>query len=250
MNPTNKLIVVPILVFLTAAVRADDISSEKLLSDAQQAASAGDSGRAVELLTEAIQRDPELMNVYYLRGREHFRLGKVDESVADFDKFVKLRPGVELRQWERGISYYYAGQYENGAKQFELYQTYHDNDVENSVWRYLCAARVDGVAKARANMLPIKNDTRVPMMQIYGLFRGRLMTDDVLIAAKAGDPEPRVLNTRLFYAHVYIGLYHEANGDQRLARQHILKAADDHKIGHYMWDVAKVHADRFRATAE
>jgi lipoprotein NlpI len=148
--------------------------------------------------------------------------------------------------WERGISYYYAKEFEKGAKQFELYQTYHDNDVENSVWRYLCVARAEGVEKARRTMLPIKNDPRVPMMQIYGMYLGQLTPDDVLKTAREGEPNEQTLTRRLFYAHLYIGLYHEAAGTSDEARKHIA-LAEKHKIGHYMWDVAHVHAELFRA---
>src|SRR5688500_16623554 len=117
--------------------------------------------------------------------------------------------------------------------QFELYQTYHDQVVENSVWRYLCVARTEGIEKAQANMLPISEDRRVPMMQIYDLYRGKLKPDDVLAAAKAGEPTKEVLNSRLFYTHLYLGLWHEAAGRAAEAKEHILKA-EEHKIGHYM----------------
>ena len=167
------------------------------------------------------------------------------ESVADFDKYVQLDPKAESQQWERGISYYYAGEFAKGAKQFELYQTFHDQDVENSTWRYLCVARADGVAKAQANMLPIENDSRVPMMQIFDLYRGKLQPADVLKAAEAGSPTKENLNTRLFYTHLYLGLWHEAAGRADEAKKHILEA-EQHKIGHYMWDVAHVHAERLR----
>ena len=52
---------------------------------------------------------------------------------------------------------------------------------------------------------------------------------------------------RLFYTHLYLGLYYEAAGKEKLARGHLIKAADDHRIGHYMWDVAHVHANILRA---
>ena len=160
----------------------------ELLKQASQAASRGDSAKAVELTSRAIEKDAKLAAAYYLRGREHFRLGKIEKSVADLDHYVRLRPDQESRQWERGISYYYAKQYKQGAAQFELYQTFHDNDVENSVWRFLCMVGDVGVEKARQVMLPIKNDRRVPMMQIFDLYRGKLQPQDVLAAAKAGDP--------------------------------------------------------------
>lgn len=230
------------LMFTGARSYAD--GSADGLQDARKAASAGDSQRAVALLSEVIQADPKVAAAYYLRGRERFRLGEVDASLADFDRYVQLQPDVEPRQWERGISCYYAGKYKQGARQFELYQTFHANDVENSVWRYLCMARSDGVQKARAAMLPIRNDRRVPMMEIYRLFRGQLAPRDVMQAARAGEPAADALNQRLFYAHLYVGLFHEAAGNSEDARRHIEQAWKEHRIGHYMWDVARVHGER------
>ena len=80
------------------------------------------------------------------------------------------------------------------------------------------------------------------MMQIFDMFRGKIKPDDVLEVAKAGEPDANTLNRRLFYAHLYIGLFYEAAGKADLAKKHIAKAAN-HKIGHYMWDVARVHFD-------
>lgn len=217
---------------------------------------------AANLLSQVIQRltqDPagdsaQLADAYYLRGRAQFRLAKFRESLADFDKFVELRPKLASRQWERGIACYYAEEFKKGAEQFALYQTYHDNDVENSVWRYLCMARTEGVEKARAAILPIRNDPRVPMMAVYDLYRGRLKPDDVLAAAAVDGVEGDQLSSQLFYARLYVGLYFEAAGDRDAARKYLLLAADEHRetrgVNRYMWDVARVHADRLREAKE
>jgi hypothetical protein len=106
-------------------------------------------------------------------------------------------------------------------------------------------ARQEGVEKARQTLLPIENDRRVPMMQVYALYQGKLSPDEVLKAAEAEVPNKEALNIRLFYAHLYIGLWYEAAGNGELARKHIFEA-EKHKIGHYMWDVARVHAERLR----
>jgi lipoprotein NlpI len=233
---------------LSAVALADD-TEEDLLQKAAQDSARGNVEQAIGLLTEVITKNPKQSLAFYLRGRENFRAGKIKESVSDLDKHVTLEPKAESRQWERGISYYYAGEFEKGAKQFELYQTFHDQDVENSTWRYLCVARQDGVDKAVKNLLPITDDRRVPMMQIYDLYRGKLKPADVLAAAEAGEPSKEALNQRLFYAHLYIGLWHEAAGEKDLAKKHILEA-EKHKIGHYMWDVAHVHADLLRPPAK
>src|SRR5688572_25487070 len=153
------------LVACNQLAKADD-SEEDLLQKATQASVRGDIDQAIGVLTEVITKNPKQSLAYYRRGCANFRAGKIRESVSDLDKHVELElatakdPKAEARQWERGISYYYAGEFEKGAKQFELYQTYHDQDVENSTWRYLCVARSDGLEKARTNLLPISDDRR------------------------------------------------------------------------------------------
>jgi len=79
------------------------------------------------------------------------------------------------------------------------------------------------------------------MMQVYGLYQGKLTPEDVLSAVRGGDPSEDALHQRLFYAHLYLGLYHEVRGDKAAAKKHVAEA-ERRKIGHYMWDVAAVHA--------
>ncbi|MEQ8791027.1 MAG: tetratricopeptide repeat protein [Pirellulaceae bacterium] len=233
------------------AQSAQSPSAEDLLRQAARAAGKGESAKAVEMANRAIELDPTQADAYYLRGRENFRLGNMKQSLADFDKYVAMRPAAASRQWERGITCYYAGEFEKGAKQFELYQTYHDNDVENSVWRYLCVARDEDVQQARKTILPIKDDRRVPMMQVYRLFRGELKPNDVLEACRRDEPDEADLAARLFYANLYLGLYYEAQGESQLAKQHIFAAAANDKpnprVNRYMWDVARIHAEQMRA---
>jgi lipoprotein NlpI len=190
-----------------------------------------------------IELAPDNASVFHARGSSRFKGGDVKGSIADFDREIGLEPNSERRHWQRGLSYYYDGQYAQGAKQFELYQTYDASDVENVVWRYLCQAKVDGVEKARADMLPLANsDGRVPMMKIYDLYLGRAAPQDVLARAQSGEPSETELTHRLFYAHLYLALYYESIGDTENLRKQMFEA-EKLEISHYMWDVAKVHAD-------
>lgn len=235
---------------LDVAASAAD-APEDLVRQAGRLAVQGKSAEAVAELTKALAAQPTLATAYYLRGREHFRLGKIKESAADFDKYVELAPDFASRQWERGITLYYAERFADGAKQFEDYQTFHNQDVENSVWRYLCVARAQNVMKAKATMLPIEQDPRVPMMDIFEMYRGNRTPAEVLKAAEAGNPSPEVLAGRLFYAHLYLGLYFEAQGDAAQAKKYIALAADkklaeNPRINGYMWDVARIHHERMK----
>lgn len=218
----------------------DDDPSQKLWSKYRSAMVQGKLVMAEKVLTELIEVDEKNSTAFYLRGRLRFQLAKPKASVSDLDMHVKLSPKMESRQWERGISMYYARQFKKGAEQFELYQTYHDNDVENSAWRFLCTAKSLGIEEARKNLLPIRNDTRVPMMQIYKMFKGELSPEKVLDAALSESRSEPEKNSALFYANLYVGLLKEVEGKSEESQEYISEAKK-HKIAHYMWDVANVH---------
>jgi lipoprotein NlpI len=194
--------------------------------------------------------DPKLAEAYDHRGSEQFKLGHIAESLADFDRFLELRPEARDAHWKRGISCYYAGKYDEGRKQFELGKVVYKDDVENAAWHFLCVAKLSGLDKARAALLEIGTDKRVPLMEVYALYAGKAKAEDVLAAARAGKPGADELNERLFYGHLYLGLYADAAGDRKQALEHLAKAAEDHKIDHYMWDVARVHLALLRKEAK
>lgn len=257
---------------------AEDQSAEETLSEAMSAARDGRHKEALELVNRAIAAAPKNAQARYVRGllyesldrhadavadfgraidlspraadaydhrgSERLKLGEIDAAIADFDRAIELEPAREPGHWKRGIAYYFAGRNAEGRKQFEGYQTVDDNDVENAVWRFLCMAREEGPESAKHELLKIKRDRRVPMMEVYELFAGRATPDDVLAAARAGEPEVAELNQRLFYAEYYLGLHAEATGDAAAARRHIEQAVKEHALPkHYMWDMARVHAD-------
>ena len=203
--------------------------------------SAKEHNKAIADLDQGLKLQPRTAEAYQLRGSEHFMLGYIQASIADFDKFIEIVPAQEPYHWQRGISYYYAGRYAEGRKQFESHQTVNGNDVENAVWHYLCVARAAGVTNARNSLIKIRQDSRVPMMQVYALFAGQLQPEDVLAAAQAGPASGSQLKGQLFYAHLYLGLFYEAAGDAKLAREHITKAVRDYLEDHYMGEVARVH---------
>jgi lipoprotein NlpI len=196
---------------------------------------------AIADYNQAIKLAPQLPDAWQGRGSTHFKLGQIKESIADFDRFLELAPQQTPHHWQRGTAYYYAGRFEEGRKQFELHQTVNASDVENAVWHFLCVARASSVESARAALIPIQGDSRVPMMEVHALFAGKLKPEDVLKAAGADHPSPARLKRQLFYAHLYLGLYFEAMSDDRKAREHISKAAEEFQTGDYMGDVARVH---------
>jgi lipoprotein NlpI len=186
---------------------------------------------------QAASTDPQAV---FSTAVADFRNGRIAEAAAGFDRVAKMLPAQAPQLWQRGIALYYAGRYADCRAQFESHRTVNPDDVENAAWHFLCVARSTSPEKARAALLPVGPDSRVPMREIYQMFSGKLKPEQVLQAG-AGSSQAQ------FYAHLYVGLYWEALGNSAQAREHIeAAAADRFQVGGYMHDVARVHARMLR----
>jgi lipoprotein NlpI len=202
---------------------------------------------AAKAFTTLIDLDPKTAVAYDKRGDAYLKLGKFKEAVADFDKFLEFRPKFAPEHWRRGIALYYAGKFEDGKKQFDLHRTVNPEDVENSAWHYLCNARATTPKKAREELIPVSKDSRVPMKQVLELFAGKLKPQDVLDAAENAKLKDEELKEARFYAHLYVALYYESEGDAKKTLEHLTTAVEKYKIGHYMWDVGDAHLRLLKA---
>jgi lipoprotein NlpI len=264
---------------LVGPVGADDARDK--LKEAEQALKKGDPTAAEAAAREAARLDPRAPQAQYLLGRalgdqrkstdaikafdaalaldktflwavnarggEQFKLGKIEESIADFDTFLKANSAEAPAHWRRGISLYYAGRYADGAKQFFDGQGEFGSDVENVFWHYLCNSRKDGVEAARKALLKLRGaDGRVPMMRIADLIAGNATPAEVIETAEKAKLDGPAKTEALFYAHLYVGLNYEATGDAAKCQEHLTQAVEKHKIGHYMWDVGNVHLTRMK----
>lgn len=178
----------------------------------------------------------------YAKGEEHFFAGRIREALVEWDAQVKEKPSSLPGHWQRGLALYYAERYADGRAQFEAHQRVNSEDVENAAWHFLCVAKLEGVDAARKAFIPITRDTRVPMKEIHALYAGKGKPEDVLKAAEGGDGISATARDRQrCYAHLYLGLYHEALGDAAKAKAHLLKAAALAPAANYMGRVAVVH---------
>jgi lipoprotein NlpI len=170
------------------------------------------------------------------RAVADFEAGRFAESAARFDSLAKAIPDQAPYLWQRGIALYYAGRYDDCRRQFESHRAVNPDDVENAAWHFLCVARAESPAKAKAALLSVGRDARVPMREVYQMFRGTLTPEQVLSAA---GPQPEAQ----FYGHLYLGVYFEALGMKDRALEHITIAAADRfePSGGYMHMVARVH---------
>lgn len=181
-----------------------------------------------------IEVRPNDASAFVRRGMAYFKLAKISESIRDFDRAEQLEPRLTPYLWQRGLSYYYAERFEEGAKQFEVDLKVNSQDVEETVWRYLCQARTVGAAVARDCLLPVRNDPRPVMRRVYDFYAGNCTSEDLVAAGnKEGDRGN-------FYSNLYLGLYWEAAGDLEKSRSHVAEAVE-YELDDYMWHLARVH---------
>jgi lipoprotein NlpI len=190
---------------------------------------------------EAIARQPEQARYYVQRGMIEFKLGQILASIADFDRAEQLEPALKPYLWQRGLSFYYADRFAEGADQFAADLAVNPNDAEESLWQYLCRSRLIGRQAAQDTLTQahdwLVKDPRPVMRSIYQLYRNACPPEELMANAK-GDREQ-------FYAYLYLGLYYEsgleAERDLAQAQLCIDKAAANFQIEDYMWYLARVH---------
>jgi tetratricopeptide (TPR) repeat protein len=236
-----------ILLHGTTIVNAQDAGAR--LAAAQGRLREGDLDAALEQLEpllDATDLDQQTgrrirdlaAKILHSRGEANFRRARIAESIADFDRQLELEPQRAAEHWQRGIAYYYAGEYEKGARQFELHQTVNPQDVENAAWHFLCLVRAPqgSVEEARKNLISVTVDPRVPMAQIQQMFAGTITPEDVLrVGERAG-------GTAKFYADLYAGLFYEALGRFDESLRLVKLAAENSSAGDsFMRYVAQVH---------
>jgi tetratricopeptide (TPR) repeat protein len=190
---------------------------------------------AVQRLTRRLAAEPHNPQLYIERGMAYFKLRDLVAAIDDFDRAEQLYPALTPYLWQRGLAYYYMERFADGAKQFESDLTVNGQDVEETVWRYLCQAQVHGAPAAREALLPVRNDVRPVMAWVYKLFTGEC--DAEMVIAQHLDAGQR----ERFYSHLYVGLYCEAEHDGERACHYMSQAAAMQVLDDYMGWVAIVH---------
>jgi lipoprotein NlpI len=229
------------------AVEADPKSAEAIDLRGQAYSAQRKHTEALKDFDAALALDSSYLLAQNHRGAARFKLGMIQESLDDFNAYLKVYPKEEPGHWQRGISFYYAGKYTEGAKQFFDGRVVFDDDVENAFWHFLCNARKDGVDRARKYLLALEGvDNRVPMMRVYDMLQGKAKPAEVIETAEKANLEGEARTEALFYAHLYVALYYEAAGDADKCKETLTPAVEKYQIGHYMWDVANIHLARMK----
>jgi len=153
--------------------------------------------------------------------------------------------------WQRGLSLYYAGRFQEGADQFATDVAVNPNDTEEQIWHLLSLSKMEDVgslSKARSQKLTVGRDRRPVMRLVQQLFleEDGNKTEQTLIELTknktAGAASDR------FYAALYLSLYYECLNNP-LSKQYMITAIGTdyaQSVGQRdpMVDVAKVAMQR------
>mmetsp|Transcript_16192 Transcript_16192/g.30485 ORF Transcript_16192/g.30485 Transcript_16192/m.30485 type:complete len:270 (-) Transcript_16192:205-1014(-) len=191
--------------------------------------------------------DVDAARRYISDGMSAFRRGQVRESIALFDQAQALEPRLDPYLWQRGISYYYANDFDKASQQFRRDVQVNPLDVEEIVWDIASQCRGSGGAHqfpiANPLTLPKGQSDRRPIMAVvYQLFQGTTSEHALARFATLGKrPSDE------FYAYLYLGLFAEsALQDDTKAEWYLRQALHTdytQTLGtrDYMTDVARVH---------
>lgn len=237
------------IALISEAIRVNPQESRWWHLRAQMNSLLGQREATIDDLGHALQLEPRSRVLLQGRAEELFKAGKVPEAVKDFDQVNEVEPTFAPYNWQRGIALYFAGRYADGRKQFESHQTVNPHDVENAVWHFLCTAKELNVERARARLIPIEGDDRVPMAEIHRLFAGQSTPEKVLAAVQADGETREVTRQQRFYAHLYLALYFDATGNKVRVASELRACQPFGNPGDFMADVARVLASRVEPEA-
>jgi lipoprotein NlpI len=222
------------LALATQAIELEPRAVESWMFRGRLRESARDFAGAAGDFARVIQLEPDAAEAYVHRGQARFRLGRREMAAADFDRAAVLAPARAPQLWQRGLALCEVG----------------SNDVECAAWHFLCVAKTDGLEPARAHLLAVQGDPRVPMAEIWKLFAGQGKPEDIEAAVQAGRPSAFERDVRRFYAGLYLGLFFEATGDLNRARTELARAVELADKVDYVGDAVRLHAARLRETGD
>lgn len=196
--------------------------------------------QTIEVAEEALQQKAD-SSAHTRAGDAYLRAGHPEKAVDHFNEAVRLRPESEPYLWQRGIAFYFAGQYDRGKEQFELHRDVNPHDVENAAWHFVCAAKSQSLEQAKKLLLPAPGDRRPPMKEILEyLHTGKAEGVEATVESLRGSPSE--YQSARFYADLYLGLVADAEGENEESLRYMRRAAAA-PMTHYMADVARAYVD-------
>jgi lipoprotein NlpI len=223
---------------------SQSVAQESATPRAATALRAGDREGAIKAAEAMLNNRPDDPSTMMMAADVYLRCNKPDLAVPLYDRYIEANPQSMPQLWQRGIALYFIGKHAEAAEQFVEHRRVNPHDVENAAWHYLCLAKAESIDKANESVLPAPNDPRIPMAEVQQML---LKRDPSLVSDRMSKvpTESRQYASAMFYGNFYLGLYADANGDQKTALDKMTQSAKD-APRHYMGDISRVYAEFLR----
>lgn len=217
-----------------------ELTLTALRAQALMALQKEDNQTAIAAADAMVRQAPKDPRTARTAGDIYLRAGKVEFATKLFNRFVQAEPEQLPELWQRGISLYFSGDYDEAVKQFEEHRRVNPHDVENAAWHFLCVAKAQSIDKARLLVLPAPGDPRIPMQEVLEMLSDG-KTDAVIARVQEVPAGSDARDSADFYGDFYLGLYADALGDKEKSLMYLRRCAKS-APHNYMGDIARVYA--------
>ena len=95
-------------------------SAEELLLEAEKYDEIGQYEKGIEILNQAIEKEPEYLGAYINRGAYKSSLKRYDDAISDYQKVLDLDPENTLATYNIGNSYRLSGNLKKAKEYYDL----------------------------------------------------------------------------------------------------------------------------------
>src|SRR5882724_10174106 len=110
-----------VVFFVTFLARAAEKSADELLTQAGVSFAKGHREDAIEQATKAIEAEPKNAKAYFVRGRFYAEVRQPQKAVQDLNQALALDPAVAPASYHRGAENFKLGRIKESAADFDRF---------------------------------------------------------------------------------------------------------------------------------
>ncbi|NQU62600.1 MAG: tetratricopeptide repeat protein [Rhodospirillales bacterium] len=198
--------------------------------------------QAISDFAKALKTNPDLAEALNGRGLVFAKKGLYGLAIADYRAALKLKPDFAFAYTNLGRAYFYQGNFSRAAASFEDRLTIKPRHVYPMLWLYLARARMGQDPKAELAGYLANAKKGHWIYQAASLYLGKATPEQVLDAARKGNPPKRL--QREAEAYFYVGQYYLVNGDKKTAAGYFRKVTATGITRFYEYTGAEVELRR------
>ena len=208
--------------------------------------SKGNHDAAIRNFTRALELDPRFTDAVFGRAWAYEQNENPGNAIDDYSRAIDLDPNHMEAYFSRGFLAFYQDRMDAAADDFATVYDGAKGDLRDYalIWRYLSEVRGGGdMVKSLAAFEGRDNFESWPGV-LVSLFSGAVVADDVLAAARHGNPKKQRENECISY--FFIGQLHLIQGDTLGAREFFRKTVATGATKLRQYTAAKIELKRLQ----